>query len=102
MRKVVLMPCVSRHVATEAVVKQPLVKLVGTTGDITAPYLSVQPHQQRLRNESRALFSCFVTKAASVDILCWYFRNSQLTLGWKPMSALHPSASSKYLNNWRR
>lgn len=96
------MPCVSRHVVTEAVVKDPLVKLAGTIGDVTTPYLSVQPHQQGRRNEPRALFSCFVIKAASVDVLCWYFKNSQLTLAWKPMSALHPSASSEYLNSWRR
>lgn len=45
MGKAVLMPCVSWHVVTEAVVKHPLVKLAGTIGDVTTPYLSSQPHQ---------------------------------------------------------
>lgn len=102
MRKVVLMLCVSQHVVTGAVVKHPLVKQAGMIGDVTTLYLSVQPHQQSLRSKPRALFSFFAIKGATVDFLCWYFKNSRLTLGWKPMSTPHPSASPEYLNSWWR
>lgn len=95
-------PDVSQHVVTGAVVKHPLVKQAGVIGVVATLYLSIQPHQQSLRSKPRALFSFFAIKAATVDVLCWYFKNSRLTLAWKPVSTPLPSASPEYLNSWRR
>lgn len=64
--------------------KHPFMKLAGVIRDVITRYLSIQHHQQNWGMSQWLL--CYQD---SVDLFCWYFRRSQLTLGRKPMSALH-------------